>query len=51
MVSDGRLVLESNNRAQPFVVAAPDAPISKDLVRVAKALTGAMAPAAAGRKS
>ena len=52
VVSDGRLVLESNNRAQPFVVAAPDAPISKDLVRVAKALTGAIAPAAAaGRKS
>ena len=51
VVSDGRLVLEANNRAQPFVVAAPDAQISKDLVRVAQALTGAMAPAVAGRKS
>jgi pilus assembly protein CpaE len=50
VVSDGRLVVQSNNEGVPFVLASPDADISKDIVRVASQLlnTGRV-PAAAGR--
>ena len=50
VVSDGRLVVQSNNEGVPFVLASPDAPISKDLMRVAGELLNAGRVAvAAGR--
>jgi pilus assembly protein CpaE len=49
--SDGRLVVESNNKAVPFVLANPAAPISRDMTRIAAALSesGARVPAGARR--
>ena len=41
VVSDGQLVVRSNNEGVPFVLAAPDAAISQDVVRVAASLVGA----------
>lgn len=41
VVSDGRLVVQSNNEGVPFVLASPDSPISKDLVRIAGELINA----------
>jgi len=38
VVSDGVLVLDANNRGQPFVKLGPDAQISKDVKRVAHRL-------------
>jgi pilus assembly protein CpaE len=35
VVSDGRLVVQCNNEGVPFVIASPDAPISRDVRRVA----------------
>jgi pilus assembly protein CpaE len=49
IVSDGRLVVEANNRGVPFVLAEPDAPISRDVMRLASALTAA-SPAAVGAR-
>ncbi len=50
VVSDGRLVVQSNNDGVPFVLANPDAPITKDLMRVATDLLNApRLTAAAGR--
>ena len=49
VVSDGRLVVESNNQGVPFVLANPGAPIAQDLVRIAASLTGAPALAGARR--
>ncbi|CAN5809458.1 AAA family ATPase [soil metagenome] len=49
VVSDGLLVVESNNRGQPFVLNAPDARISRDVTRIAETLLGVPALAAAGR--
>jgi pilus assembly protein CpaE len=50
VISDGQLVVRSNNQGVPFVLAAPDAPISADLARVARAVMGgARVTAAAGR--
>lgn len=49
VVSDGLLVVESNNQAQPFVLLAPDAQISRDVTQIAEALLGVPALAAAGR--
>jgi pilus assembly protein CpaE len=50
LVSDGRLVVESNNQGVPFVLAAPDARISADVVQIATQLVGASeAPVPAGR--
>jgi Flp pilus assembly CpaE family ATPase len=40
MVSDGMLVVQSNNEGVPFVLANPSAQISKDIGRVAAAVTG-----------
>ena len=41
VVSDGILVLEANNRGQPFITLGPDAPISRDVLRVADGLMSA----------
>jgi pilus assembly protein CpaE len=50
VVSDGKLVIQSNNEGVPFVLASPDAAISKDLMRVAGELLDAgKVFAAAGR--
>jgi pilus assembly protein CpaE len=38
VVSDGKLVVQSNNEGVPFVLANPGAPISQDLARVAAEL-------------
>jgi pilus assembly protein CpaE len=38
VVSDGRLVVQSNNEGLPFVIAEPDARISKDIIQIAQAL-------------
>ena len=49
VMSDGRLVIQSNNEGVPFVLANPDAPISQDIARLAGELLGlARTPAAAG---
>jgi pilus assembly protein CpaE len=53
VVSDGLLVVESNNAGVPFVLANPSAQISQDVVRAATevlAVHGLGAPAAAGRR-
>ncbi len=49
IVSDGRLVVESNNQGVPFVLASPDAQISRDVAALAAALV-APAPVVAGRR-
>jgi pilus assembly protein CpaE len=46
LVSDGRLVIESNNQGVPFVLAAPDARISADIRRLAELLLPARRPVA-----
>jgi pilus assembly protein CpaE len=49
--SDGRLVVASNNDGVPFVLAQPDAAISKAIVNIAADLIGAgRAPAMASRR-
>ncbi len=53
VVSDGLLVVQSNNEGVPFVLANPSAAISQDLHRVAAELlaaSGIARPAAAGRR-
>jgi pilus assembly protein CpaE len=53
VVSDGMLVVQSNNEGVPFVLANPAAPISQDLHRVAAELlaaNGIIRPAAAGKR-
>ena len=53
VVSDGLLVVQSNNEGVPFVLANPSAPITQDLHRVAAELlaaNGIFRPAAAGRR-
>jgi pilus assembly protein CpaE len=40
IVSDGMLVVQSNNEGVPFVLANPSAAISQDVARVAAAVTG-----------
>jgi pilus assembly protein CpaE len=53
VVSDGMLVVQSNNEGVPFVLANPDAQISKDLNRVAAELlaaSGIVRATAAGRR-
>jgi pilus assembly protein CpaE len=50
VVSDGRLVVQSNNEGVPFVLASPTAPISQDINRTANELLNAGRMAAlAGR--
>ena len=48
VVSDGHLVVQSNNEGVPFVLANPSAQVSQDVVRVAHELVGS--PAAAGTR-
>ncbi len=51
VVSDGPLVVRSNNEGVPFVLADPDAPVSRDIAQVAATLAGAGAlPVGAGRR-
>jgi pilus assembly protein CpaE len=53
VVSDGMLVVQSNNEGVPFVLANPSAPISQDVARVATdllAAAGIARPVAAGRR-
>jgi Flp pilus assembly CpaE family ATPase len=40
IVSDGMLVMQSNNGGVPFVLANPSAPISQDIARLAASVTG-----------
>jgi pilus assembly protein CpaE len=40
VVSDGMLVVQSNNEGVPFVLANPSAAISLDMARIAAAVTG-----------
>jgi pilus assembly protein CpaE len=42
VVSDGRLVVQANNDGVPFVLVAPEAPISRDVVRVATELAAVL---------
>ena len=39
VVSDGRLVMAANNEGVPFVLASPDAPISKGIQEMAQSLS------------
>jgi pilus assembly protein CpaE len=51
VVSDGPLVVRSNNEGVPFILANPTAPVSQDLARLASELLGAArVPMAAGRR-
>lgn len=51
VVSDGPLVVRSNNEGVPFILANPTAPVSQDLARLATELLGtARVPMAAGRR-
>jgi pilus assembly protein CpaE len=52
VVSDGMLVVQSNNEGVPFVLANPAAPISQDIARVAGELLAVhgLSPAVAGRR-
>ena len=43
VVSDGILVLEANNRGEPFITLNPKAPISGDVVSIAKSMARNMA--------
>jgi pilus assembly protein CpaE len=50
VVSDGQLVVRSNNEGVPFVLADPSAKVSQDISRVASELMGAARmPVGAGR--
>ena len=49
IVSDGKLVLESNNSGVPFVLADAEAQISRDVNKLAASLIEARAPVAARR--
>ena len=44
VVSDGVLVLDANNRGQPFTTLAPDAPITRNVAGIAADLTRTMEP-------
>jgi pilus assembly protein CpaE len=52
VVSDGRLVVDANNQGHPFVLAAPEARITQDVIRMAGALVAprSAAMATAGRR-
>ena len=51
VVSDGQLVVRSNNEGVPFVLADPNAAVSQDISRVAAELMGAARmPVGAGRQ-
>ena len=46
IVSDGKLVVQANNEGLPFVLANPDAPISRDIAKIAADVVGAPTVAA-----
>ena len=51
VVSDGQLVVRSNNEGVPFVLADPSAAVSQDLARTAsELLVGPRVPVGAGRR-
>jgi pilus assembly protein CpaE len=50
IVSDGMLVVQSNNEGVPFVLQSPRAPVSQDVVRTATELLGSRRQAAAARR-
>jgi pilus assembly protein CpaE len=50
VVSDGRLVVEANNRGQPFVLAMPEAPISRNVAEIAHQMMGAAPLVAVGAR-
>jgi pilus assembly protein CpaE len=50
VVSDGLLVVQSNNEGVPFVLQSPQAPITQDIMRTATELLGSRRPAAAARR-
>ena len=47
--SDGMLVVQSNNQGVPFVLANPEAPISREVTRAAQSLFAAPQPVGARR--
>ena len=47
VISDGQLVVRSNNEGVPFVLANPGAPVSQDIAKVAAVLAGPSRVAAA----
>jgi pilus assembly protein CpaE len=49
VVSDGKLVVQSNNDGVPFVLANPGAQISRDIVRIANELVASRTPEVARR--
>ena len=49
IVSDGKLVVQANNEGLPFVLANPDAPISRDIAKLAADVMG-VATVPAGRR-
>ncbi len=49
VVSDGRLVVQANNEGVPFVLAEPDAAISRDVAQVATEVIGAVRVPVGGR--
>jgi pilus assembly protein CpaE len=49
VVSDGKLVVQSNNEGVPFVLASPGAQISQDLLQVAGEVMGLRQPVGARR--
>jgi pilus assembly protein CpaE len=51
VVSDGRLVVQSNNEGVPFVLASPEAEISRDVARLASDILNAGRVAAAAGRS
>jgi pilus assembly protein CpaE len=50
VVSDGKLVVMSNNAGVPFVLASPDAQISRDVMRVAEEVMAAARMPVASRR-
>ena len=45
VVSDGRLVVQANNEGMPFVIASPEAAVSRDVRRAASMIAGRTAGA------
>ena len=50
IVSDGKLVVQANNEGLPFVLGNPDAPISRDIAKLAADLVGQAPAVLAGRR-
>jgi pilus assembly protein CpaE len=50
VVSDGQLVVRSNNEGVPFVLADPNAMVSQDMARTAAELMDSRVPVGAGRR-